>query len=131
VTERELALRRQTFESFAATGEPPRIDDLTTLAALAERHVVALDREDPGRILMAHPFAAPGGGASVTAGDRTWWGNCAWDALGIVAALELTDATIDNAGVTVEVRQGSVVEDDLLFHVAVPAARWWEDVAFT
>jgi Alkylmercury lyase len=131
MNERELAVRRAIFESFAATGEPPRIDDVATLEALARRHVIVIDQEDPGRIVMAHPFAAFGGGASVTAGERTWWGNCAWDALGIVAALELRDATVENAGTRVEVRGGSVVDQDLLFHVAVPAAHWWEDVEFT
>ena len=55
--------------------------------SLAEQHVVALD--DDGRVWMAHPFAAHTDGARVDAGGRTWWGNCAWDAFGIVAALDL------------------------------------------
>jgi hypothetical protein len=129
VTERELALRRTIFESFAATGEPPRVADRETLHALADRHVVVLDERD--RILMAHPFAAHDHGARVEAGGRTWRGSCAWDAFGIVAALGLDDALVtDTGGVQVEFRGGAPA-GDAVFHVAVPAARWWDDIGFT
>jgi hypothetical protein len=79
---------------------------------------------------MAHPFAAHRDGARVDAGGRTWWGNCAWDALGIVAALGLPDATVTAQNVAVRVRDG-VPEERVLFHVAVPAAHWWDDIAHT
>ena len=131
MTERELEVRREIFEAFAATGDAPRVDDPEALRALAERHVVVLDDADPAQIVMAHPFAAPGADASVTADGRTWWGNCAWDALGIVAALGLQRATVQSGDVRLEIEGGRVVEEDVLFHVAVPAARWWEDIAFT
>jgi hypothetical protein len=115
VTERELALRRRIMESFAATGAPPAVDDKATLRALAAQHVVVLDAGQG--ILMAHPFAAHRDGTRVDAGGRTWWGNCAWDAYGIVAALRLENATI--------------APDGTLFHVAVPARDWWADIGFT
>jgi hypothetical protein len=121
VTERQLALRREIMLAFAATGEPPRVDDAETLRALAERHVVVLD--DAGAIRMAHPFAAHRGGARVTAGGRTWWGNCAWDGLGIAAALGLRDAEVEAGGVR--------AREAAWFHVAVPARHWWDDIAHT
>ena len=121
MTERELALRREIFEAFARTGAPPGLPDSPELRALAERHVVVLD--DDGRIVMAHPFAAHRDGARVDAGGRTWWGSCAWDGYGIVAALGLTGATITSGGV--------VAGPGAVFHVAVPAARWWDDIGFT
>ena len=68
------------------------------LRSLAAQHVVALDEH--GGVLMAHPFANHTDGARVDAGGRTWWGNCAWDAFGIVAALDLRDATITAQGIT-------------------------------
>jgi hypothetical protein len=106
------------------------VTDGETLRSLAERHVVVLDPETD-RILMAHPFAAaPAGDALVDADGRTWFGNCAWDALGIVAALGLESATVRNNGVTVRVDRGRVA-DDGVFHVAVPARSWWDDIAFT
>jgi hypothetical protein len=115
----DLALRRAIYESFAATGEPPVLDGLESLA---EQHVVVLD--DGGRILMAHPFAGHTNGARVRAQGRTWWGNCAWDGLGIVAALDLQDATITAQGITLPA-------DDAVFHVEVPARHWWDDIGFT
>jgi hypothetical protein len=76
-----------------------------------------------GTIAMAHPFAAPGGACRVDAGGRTWWGNCAWDGLGIVAALGLRDARV--------VAQGVEAAGGAVFHVAVPARAWWDDIAHT
>ena len=128
VNERDLALRRRILESFAATGGPGEVADPEGLRSLAAQHVVALDEH--GRVRMAHPFAAHTEGARVDAGDRTWWGNCAWDGLGIVAALGLADATVTAQGTTLEVRAGEV-RGDAVFHVLLPAAQWWDDIGFT
>ena len=57
------------------------------------------------------------------AGGRTWWGNCAWDGLGIAAALGLDAPTITSGGVTVDEAEW--------FHVAVPARHWWDDIGHT
>ena len=134
MTERDLAVRRAIMEAFAATGAPPVVEDEVAVRRLAEHHVVVLE-EGGGeaaspRIRMAHPFANHRRGARVDAGGRTWWGNCAWDALGIVAALGLREATVGSNGVSVRVRDGRVI-DDVVFHVAVPARHWWDDIAFT
>jgi hypothetical protein len=129
VTDRELALRRTIFASFAATGEPPEIEDVETLRSLAEQHVVVLGDDD--RIVMAHPFAAHDRGARVEAGGRSWCGSCAWDAFGIVAALGLDEALVtDASGVQIRFRDGHPV-GDAVFHVTVPAAQWWADIGFT
>jgi hypothetical protein len=128
VDERELALRREIMLAFAETGAPPEPDDLETLHALAERHVVVLD--ESAAIVMAHPFAAPGAATVVEATGRTWWGSCAWDGLGIVAALGLGDATVTSNGIAVGVRDARVAAE-AAFHVAVPARHWWDDIAHT
>jgi hypothetical protein len=122
-----LQVRRAIFEMFAATGEPPEVarEDLMPLERL---HVVVV-RE--GRVWMAHPFAGHRLGTRVAAPDgREWWGNCAWDGLGIVAALGLRDAAVSSDGVTLRVVNGEVV-DDALFHNAVPARHWWDDIEHT
>jgi alkylmercury lyase-like protein len=129
VTDRKLALRQEIVQAFAATGEPPRVSDAETLSRLAEAHVVALDEN--GGIEMAHPFAAHRWGTRVEAGGRRWWGSCAWDGLGIVAALGLRDAEVTSGDVAVAVRDGAVVDDGSLFHVLVPARHWWDDIAHT
>jgi hypothetical protein len=123
VDERDLQQRRAIFESFAATGAPGEHGDARSLA---EQHVVVLD--DAGAIVMAHPFAAHHDGARVDAQGRTWWGNCAWDAFGIVAALELPNATITAQGITLD---ADAPPDDVHFGVLVPARHWWDDIGFT
>jgi hypothetical protein len=131
VTAQELALRRRVMESFAETGDPPRVADEPALRGLAEQHVVVLEEAGDGpRIRMAHPFAGHRDGARVDAGGRTWWGSCAWDGLGIVAALGLQDATVTSNGRVVRVQGGRAV-DDGVFHVAVPAREWRADIGFT
>ena len=127
MSEHDLRLRRAIFESFAATGKPAEIpsDDLRSLA---EQHVVALD--DDGKVWMAHPFAAHHDGTRVESGGRTWWGNCAWDGFGIVAALGLAEATITAQDISLRVEHGAVT-GDAVFHVLVPARRWWADIGFT
>ena len=121
----DLRLRRAIFESFAATGVPGEHGDLRSLA---EQHVVVLD--DDGQVLMAHPFAAHHEGARVESGGREWWGNCAWDGLGIVAALGLREATVTAQGLSLRISEG-VVSGDAVFHVLVPARHWWDDIGFT
>jgi hypothetical protein len=63
-------------------------------------------------------------------GEREWWGNCAWDGLGIAAALGLREAEVESGGVALRVRGGAVL-DDAWFHVAVPARHWWDDIGHT
>jgi Alkylmercury lyase len=130
LSDADLALRTEIFRSFAETGGPPALgpEQAASLARLAEAHVVVLG--DDGGVVMAHPFAAHRDGAQVEADGREWWGNCAWDALGIVALLGLGDAVVESNGVTVRLHDGSP-ERDAVFHVLVPARDWWVDVGFT
>ena len=124
-------LRHEIHRSFAETGAPPAVADEPALRELEARHLVVLDESgDVPVVRMAHPFANHRDGVRVEAAGRSWWGNCAWDALGIVALLGLDEATVEGGGVRLSV-SGGTPEDDALFHVAVPARRWWDDVGYT
>lgn len=124
----ELELCRQILAGFARDGAPPEVADGLALRGLVVQHVVVLDAT--GQVHMAHPFAAHREGARVDAGGRTWWGNCAWDGLGIVAALGLPEARVSANDLTIEVRDGTP-RGDVVFHVSVPARHWWDDIGFT
>lgn len=98
-----------------------------SMARLADEHRLLLTDED--KVWMAHPFSGVDTGHTATVGDRTWWANCAWDALAILSLLGDGVARCPNGPVwTVE---GGVVSPGGLVHLLVPAARFWDDVAFT
>ena len=86
--------------------------------------------DDDGRLLMAHPFAAHHDGARVQSDGREWWGNCAWDAFGIVAALGCDEATSPPRASRCE-STATTIDGDAVFRVLVPAARWWDDIGHT
>jgi hypothetical protein len=102
---------------------------------LAARHMIVLQ---PGThaLWMAMPFSAVPTAFEVTAEGRTWWANCAWDALGIPAMLP-ADAEIRtgcgccSAPLTLQVQNGTPAPAEAVIHFALPAARWWDDIGFT
>ena len=85
---------------------------------------------------MANPFSAVPTAYRVRAAERWWFANCAWDAYGVCAALH-ADGDIEfscpDCGEArhVEVREQRPSDTSLLFHCLVPAAAWWDDIAFT
>jgi hypothetical protein len=130
VTDAALALRRRVFAAFAATGAAPSLagEDPALVDELVAAHVLVLGGDG---VLMAHPFAGHHDGARLEAIGGPWWGNCAWDALGIAAAVGRREGEIfDASGIAIRLRGGEPV-GDARFHVAVPAREWWADIGFT
>ncbi|MDR7486879.1 MAG: organomercurial lyase [Armatimonadota bacterium] len=145
----ELAheVRLHVFQQAAQTGhvpQPPQIaealgraeaDVRQALKHLAAGKVLILAPND-GNIWAANPFCAVPSGFRVEAGDKTYWGICIWDALGIAAALA-QDAVIRapcgdcGDGLTLEVRSGTLAHSEGIIHFAVPARHWWDNIGFT
>jgi Alkylmercury lyase len=141
--DRDLELRNLTYRLLVELGRPPLAHELELPVAdvqagwqrLHDAHALVLDH--PGQeILMANPFSAVPTPHRVEAGGRWWFGNCAWDAFGICAALA-SDGRIESecpdcsGPVAVDVRDGWPSDRTLLFHCLVPAAHWWDDIVFT
>ena len=94
VDDADLRIRNLTYELFVELGRAPSAEE-TSLAAgndvreswgrLHDAHALVLDGE--AEILMANPFSAVPTPYRVNARGRWWYGNCAWDAFGICAAL--------------------------------------------
>ena len=140
-------VRLKVYEQLRDHGYPPSaaelaatldvaVDDvLASFARLAEGRALILGATGD-RVQVAPPFSAVPTPFWVETPRGAWWGNCAWESLGIPALLE-TDAVIRTTsgatGEDLEVRvvDGRLATDDVLVHVAVPARRWWEDVRFT
>jgi hypothetical protein len=140
-------VRRSVFDTLGRTGVAPspariaaelgidREDVLARLRALHDLHQVVLE---PGgeAIRMAHPFsAAPMGFVLRAADDRMWWGGCAWDSFGVVAAigeeLEIT-TRCPGCGRTLSFTcSPALAPPPLVVRVPRPAAEWWHDVVAT
>ena len=65
-----------------------------------------------------------------------YYANCAWDALGIPAALHQEGVVHSSCGqsgapLRLEVGRDGPEPSSWLFHCQVPAARWWVDLVFT
>ncbi|RDI73900.1 Alkylmercury lyase [Gaiella occulta] len=145
--ERDVELRSLTYRLFVERGRAPAAADVAQEAGVSvdeilsgwrrlhDQHALVLDAAS-SEILMANPFSAVPTAFRVEADGRSWFANCAWDAFGICAALHV-DGRIETAcpdcgePVTVEVRNQRPHDETLLFHVLVPAARWWDDIVFT
>jgi len=104
---------------------------------MKEGHILVFQEGDE-EILMANPFSAVPTPFVVTIGERSWWGNCIWDALGI-AAMVGGDATIttgcgdcnDAMGVRITGDAISVGGGEGIVHFSVPARSWWDNIKFT
>ena len=135
IDERDIALRNATYGLVVELGRVPRVDELglprdEVLAGwrrLHEAHALVLDGDD---IRMANPFSGVPTAYRVLAGGRWWYGNCAWDAFGICAALD-TDGRIEHRDIVVEVRDREPDDGSLFFHCVVSAAHWWDDIVYT
>jgi Alkylmercury lyase len=146
--ELDLRIRNHVYGSFAATGQAPSAATAAAALGLADDEVEAAYRRlhdahalvlKPGTTLihMLNPFSAVETPYRVESGGRWWFANCAWDALGIPAALH-ADGRVHSRcpgcgeSLELEVRDGELVAGaDLLVHFVAPARRWWDDIAFT
>ena len=142
----DLVVRSGTYRLFVELGRAPNAAEVAndlgvgegevhaSWARLHDGHALVLDAE--GEIRMANPFAAKPTDFRVEAAGRTWFANCGWDAFGIGAALHVDsafDTHCPDCGepLHVRVRDGKPERPDLVWHVLVPAAQWWNDIGFT
>jgi len=111
---------------------PNRVEE--ALERLHDNHLLVLAPGTP-YIWMANPFSALPTPYTVTCGDKTFWGNCIWDGLGILALLRadgIVTGLCPDCGdeLRVEVRDGDLVPADHIVHFTVPARQWWDDIGF-
>ena len=146
--ELDLRIRSHVYSSFVRDCTTLTPADAGAELGLAEAAVADAYRRlhdahalvlHPGstEIRMLNPFSTVETPHRVEAAGRSWYANCAWDALGIPAALH-ADGRIASAcpdcgeRLELEVRDGELVRGaDLLVHFVVPARRWWDDIGFT
>lgn len=141
------AVRIALYDLFVESGRCPSRDEVAAAAgvdaaeigsayqALHDSHVIVLG--DDGEPWMVNPFSAVETPFSVEAGGRSFWGNCIWDALGVVAMLGgrgsvATPCPDCGEPLRVDVAGGRPRHaGGMIAHFAVPAAHWWDDIGFT
>lgn len=140
-------VRAFVYKHFADTTRPPAIGETARhvqidpeeagalYQELHKRHALFLE-PDTLSIRMANPFSGVQTDFRVRSNGRTYYANCAWDMLGIPAALH-SDAVIEaictesDDVIKLEVRNGQVSASDLRIHFPVPFVHWHDDLVFT
>jgi hypothetical protein len=144
--ERDWSVRLFVYQFLIENERPPTADE--TAAALGipveqasqayktlhRRHALFLE---PGAldVRMAHPFSAQPTPFRVYTGGRAYYANCAWDMLGISAALH-ADARIEAVYAdTSEVARLSVADGHVhgngVVYFTLPFRQWYDNLIFT
>lgn len=142
----DSALRLYILRHFIDRGRAPTVAEMAAalcastrtiragLRRLVQTHAFCL--QENGELWRAAPFSAVPTAFPVQAGNRRWWGNCIWDALGIPAMLG-RNARIEaacgccNHRMLLEISNGKLRAPAGMIHIAVPACHWYDDIVFT
>jgi len=143
----DLQVRYHVYRFFADNCVAPSYQQIANLLSaenenvrvsfhkLHERHMIFLE---PNRdsIRMANPFSARPTRFKVISGNKQWWANCAWDSLGIAAALGIdvqikarypdTQETVD-----LQVKDRRVDGKNHMVYFPLPCGQWYDDLIFT
>ena len=147
ISEFDLQVRYQIYRFFADNCIAPSYQQIANLITaddenvrisfhkLHEWHMIFLEH-DSDSIRMANPFSAIPTKFKVISGNKQWWANCAWDSLGIAAALKIdvqikasypdTQETVD-----LQVDNGIVNGKGHIVYFPLPCGHWYDDLIFT
>jgi hypothetical protein len=143
----DIRVKLAVYGHFADTGRRPSPREVAErLGSHVESVIDAYGRLRAQRLLvleadgtsirMASPFSGVPTQHVVEAGGIQYFANCAWDALGVPAALHkpsTVHSRCEQSGEPFHLDVGlqGPRPSDWLFHSLVPAAKWWDDIVFT
>lgn len=143
----ETQVKLAIYRAFAADGRAPdpgsiagslnvSVDDVVAAYAKLRADRVLFLEGDGRTIRMAPPFSGVPTQHRVRVGGIEYFANCAWDALGIPAALQregivLSRCEQSHEPLTLSVGLGGPAPCDWRFHSLVRASEWWDDLVFT
>lgn len=145
--ERLWEIRAYIYRTFADMTRAPSVEETAAKFRLKVEQAVAAYLElhrrhafflNPGthEILMANPFSNVETPFHVYANGKKYFANCAWDSLGIPAALR-SDADVgavcsqSGEKIVFRLRNGAVSGSDALVYFLVPFRQWYADLVFT
>ncbi len=143
----DIQVKMTIYRHFAETGSRPTVDDVAkrvgsdvgsvrdAYGRLCAQRMLVLESNGES-IRMASPFSGVPTQHVVESGGIRYFANCAWDALGVVSALQRIGTVHSRCEQSHEPLHLDVGLDgpkpsDWLFHCLVPAAKWWDDIVFT
>jgi hypothetical protein len=146
-TEADVQVKLALFREFAESGRAPGCNRVAARTGLSTDAVLAAFQSlrsqrllwlepDGATIRMAPPFSGVPTQHRVEAGGVDYYANCAWDALGVLAALHRPGrvrSRCEHSGdpLDLPVGENGPEPSSWLYHCLVPAARWWDDLVFT
>jgi alkylmercury lyase-like protein len=135
------------YRHFASTGKAPTAPAIAEELETPPNKIIEAYRQlrasrvllleaDGQTIRMAPPWSGVPTQHRVRVAAVDYFANCAWDALGIPAALHQPGTVYSRCEQSREPLQLEVAldgpgESSWLFHSLVPAAHWWQDLVFT
>jgi len=143
----DVQVKLAIYNHFAETGRAPSPTEVmnrvgTDVESVLESYKklraqrLLLLEADGSSIRMAPPFSGIPTQHIVETDGIHYFANCAWDALGVPAALHkpgTIHSRCEQSGEPFHLNvdlQGPE-PSDWLFHCLVPAAKWWDDLVFT
>ncbi len=146
ISDTDLRARHFIITELAETGRAPMLEDVAielglrmdalraTLQRLHDAHLLVLSGD--GTLLMIHPFSNVPTGFRVTSGGTGYDANCAWDALGILAALRrdgVASAQVpgEQGKFRCQVRDGQLEAEEAVVHFPLPLRQWYDDIVYT
>jgi Alkylmercury lyase len=146
-TEADVQVKLALFREFAESGRAPSGDRVAAQTGLPTDAVLEAFRSlrdqrliwlepDGVTIRMAPPFSGVPTQHRVESGGVEYYANCAWDTLGVLAALHRPGrvrSRCEQSGepLNLEVGENGPEPSTWLYHCLVPAAHWWDDLVFT
>jgi hypothetical protein len=143
----DIRLRMAIYEHIAQTTRAPSVGDVAARMGATEGEVregyarlrsrrVLVTLPDGDGIRMAPPFSGIPTQHRVRVGDKEYFANCAWDALGIPAALHAEAEVLSRCEQTreplrIHVGREGPLPEPCVVHFEVPAAHWWDDIVHT
>ena len=140
-------IRAFVYKHFAETAQAPGVEETGARFALTPEEATSAYEElhrrhalylKPGthEILMANPFSGVETPFRVRANGKTYFANCAWDSLGIPAALHANaeiEASCAQSGYPIYLRVADtqVQGADALVHFLIPFRSWYDDLTST
>jgi hypothetical protein len=145
--DRDGEVRSAVYRHLVETSAAPSVSDIERHLGMTRPEILAAYQRlfarrvlvvgaDGETIVMAPPFSGVPTQHRVAVGNREYFANCAWDALGIPAALHapaIVRSRCEQSGepLTILVDRDGPAPEPCVAHFAVPAALWWRDIGFT